>query len=60
MYEGKMLYSLIEKKEPALDGLECCKGFLTKIGGKPSRSSSLTRHGYFYPRIAIATFTTKG
>ena len=28
MYEEEILYSLTERKEPALDGLECCKGFL--------------------------------
>ena len=28
MSEEEMLYSLIERNEPALDGHECCKGFL--------------------------------
>ena len=31
MSEKEMLYSLIERKEPALDGLECCKGCLTIV-----------------------------
>ena len=31
MCEEEMLYSLIERNEPALGGLECCEGFLITV-----------------------------